>query len=576
MEASVLEISIGNRKKQKSETKRQKLQKQRYRDSDPHLENFTIVCKHNGPTYHCNSIAESDIRAIRNKIFENNVKSEQDIKLCHYMSVVPIERKRLTTEQAIKGRNFSVHYFLSKRVSKKKVQVCQAFFLKCVNIKKDRINYVAKTLSDGNIPKENRGGDHVSTKSVVKKNKIREFIGKLQGKESHYNRKKVRRIYLAADLSIKKLHGMYLTQCDPEHNVNFSMFRRIFVHDFNIGFSTPASDVCAQCTRLKFKIRTEINEVKKREFRTELSIHQKRANAFYSLLKETPENSITFCFDMQQVQPLPKTPINDAFYAQQISMYVFCCVDSQSKHPTFFTWTEDQAGRGSIEIGSALVNYLDSLEYDNITTLRLFCDGCGGQNKNSHIIHSLYFWLRFKAPVQVTEILLVFPVRGHSYLPADRVFGRVEKLLRKKATILSREEYEEIYKQIGVVKKIGTDWRLFNMKELQVGLKKVKALADTKKIVIKKFKNGKFIKIRSFQNYYFTSGLENFEKLLKPKFSDAELTITEKDLTRDWEKLQELDWYRELLNGKSSNEKDEEKEEEETCDCLEEEPTLQI
>lgn len=219
---------------------------------------------------------------------------------------------------------------------------------------------------------------------------------------------------------------------------------------------------------------------KKTELRTEYTVHKKRANAFYALLKQSPENSITFCFDMQQVQPLPKTPINDAFYAQQVSMYVFCCVDSQSKHPTFFTWTEDQAGRGSSEIGSALLNYLDSLECENITTLRLFCDGCSGQNKNSHIIHSLYFWLRFKAPIHVTELLLVFPVRGHSFLPADRVFGRVEKLLRKEATISSREEYEKIYQNVGVVKRIGVDWRLFDLKQLQEGLKKVKGLSEKK------------------------------------------------------------------------------------------------
>lgn len=42
-----------------------------------------------------------------------------------------------------------------------------------------------------------------------------------------------------------------------------------------------------------------------------------------------------------------------------------------SKSPTFYTWTEDLAGRGSVEVGSALLSYLDSLEYDDIRVVRL-------------------------------------------------------------------------------------------------------------------------------------------------------------------------------------------------------------
>ncbi|KAK9709759.1 hypothetical protein QE152_g26443 [Popillia japonica] len=87
-------------------------------------------------------------------------------------------------------------------------------------------------------------------------------------------------------------------------------------------------------------------------------MHQKSAHAFYELLQESPPNSVSFCFDLQQVQPLPKTPINDAFYAHQVSLYVLCCVDTKSKTPTFYQWTEDEAGRGSVEIGSGVLNYL--------------------------------------------------------------------------------------------------------------------------------------------------------------------------------------------------------------------------
>ena len=38
-----------------------------------------------------------------------------------------------------------------------------------------------------------------------------------------------------------------------------------------------------------------------------------------------------------------------------------------------------------------------------------------------------------------------FPIRGHSFLPPDRFFGRIEKVVRKKETTLSPLEYYRIF-----------------------------------------------------------------------------------------------------------------------------------
>nr|CAI5844969.1 unnamed protein product [Callosobruchus analis] len=62
---------------------------------------------------------------------------------------------------------------------------------------------------------------------------------------------------------------------------------------------------------------------------------------------------------------LARTSISDAFYARQVSFYISCCVDMQARSPTFYTWTDDMAGRGSTEISSALVCHLDSLNFEN-------------------------------------------------------------------------------------------------------------------------------------------------------------------------------------------------------------------
>ncbi|KAK9675107.1 hypothetical protein QE152_g40632, partial [Popillia japonica] len=81
------------------------------------------------------------------------------------------------------------------------------------------------------------------------------------------------------------------------------------------------------------------------------------------------------------------------------------------------------------------------------------------------------------APVTLQQITLTFPVRGHSFLPTDRVFGRIEKKLRKIGVILNAEEYIEIYKEVGTVKKLGIDWTIKDFKALIDGsLKRLKEL----------------------------------------------------------------------------------------------------
>ena len=74
--------------------------------------------------------------------------------------------------------------------------------------------------------------------------------------------------------------------------------------------------------------------------------------------------------------------------ARQLSLYNFCVVPLDSKDPMFYSWDESQSARGSTEVGSAVYDYLKKLKLEaDVYHLRLFCDGCGGQNKNSHIIH---------------------------------------------------------------------------------------------------------------------------------------------------------------------------------------------
>lgn len=66
--------------------------------------------------------------------------------------------------------------------------------------------------------------------------------------------------------------------------------------------------------------------------------------------------------------------------------------------------------------------------------LKIFWDGCGGQNENHHINQTLMYWLPcIKFKIQSNTI--IFPVRGDSFLPAERKFVRMKKIFKKEPLI---------------------------------------------------------------------------------------------------------------------------------------------
>lgn len=269
-------------------------------------------------------------------------------------------------------------------------------------------------------------------------------------------------------------------------------------------------------------------------------------------MKENPENTVSFCFDLQQVQVLPKVPIQDAFYSQQLAFYNFCITKTNCQDPVFYTWLEFQAGRGATETSSALLHFLKSevLPAD-VNTIRLFSDGCGGQNKNSHVIHMLMLWLSKFAPESITSVELIFPIRGHSYLPADRIFGRLEKITRRYSTIKNPEKYYEIYAKVGEVRKLGQEWSLIDIKKATGCLKKVKGISSCKRIFLKKKRDNVLIKTENL--YRFNDPSKKFESLLKPRKRLQSVNTPPVPLTHKIKK-KKLDSIKKLLVSLSGEE----------------------
>lgn len=174
----------------------------------------------------------------------------------------------------------------------------------------------------------------------------------------------------------------------------------------------------------------------------------------------------TLVFDCQKNQILPKVTDQTAYYSRQLYIYNFAVVYLREDGETakLFTWTENESSKSSNEICSALYHCLRSLEVTTERIFRLCCDGCPCQNKNSAMVYCAAYWLVNDAPLTIGEVQLIFLVVGHSFLPPDRVFGRIEKLLKRMDTIIAPQTYHKVFKEQGSLYKLGVncpilDWR---------------------------------------------------------------------------------------------------------------------
>ena len=123
-----------------------------------------------------------------------------------------------------------------------------------------------------------------------------------------------------------------------------------------------------------------------------------------------------------------------------------------------YVWAENQHTKVSSMEALALNHYFVNVATDEIQThheLRLFSNSCFGENININVCPC---FLQYKTKFPNVNIEYTSPVSGHSFLPADRVFGRIEQDIRKINTIL----VSEILAKHG--NEHSTDWQCFDYK----------------------------------------------------------------------------------------------------------------
>lgn len=561
-----------------------------------------IVCRHK-KAFQCNSLTMNDIIKFHTAFYKIASKQAQDTLILKYTKSIPTKRKRSRTNTH-SPKTFTTKFYIP--LNKKPVLVCQKVFLNYLNIKKHRVQTVIrKHFETGECPIEKRGGDHKSHKFVEKRNGIKTFIQSLNCSEPHYCRGSTSvRHYLPTDLNISKLYNMYKEQ-NIQPIATRALFRKVFNTEFNLGFGSPKTDICSTCLQFQEKIKIETDVTKKTELMTLKRVHSLRAKAFYDVLKSKPDGVITFSFDCQKNQPLPKLPDQSTYYSRQFYIYNLTIVhgsskDNLTKENVFsYVWGEEQFSKDSNTVASAIYHRLNVTDMTNIHTVRLISDGCGGQNKNSILIGMCCKWLLLHRNIKKIEIY--FPITGHSYLPSDRVFGHIEREIKRKEVIVQPQQYHDIISNHATLVLMGiNDCKIFDWKGAVETILKPPGqwhfkFMESKRIIIKRCRkdaNNTLVQgevfyksdlgalrsvVRRGKNVMSITPREITQgvRVKSQKIHDVS-TLLKKHYGTNWQDISALNYYKNIINQLSGNMDNTENEENNYCETRTENSALMV
>lgn len=328
-------------------------------------------------------------------------------------------------------------------VGKKCVFVCKQMFLNTLGICDSWVETAVKKHLNGatNSPesssknpiKDQRGKHDIRPKRTSQAEAIQyveDHINSFPRVPSHYCGRTSKREYLEHSLSVAKMYDKYLVwaksikKLEEKLIVIIRQYRLIFNTKFNIGSHQPRKDQCAFCNKFKFSTRVEKEELKSQMARHILNKQQPRA--LKTADKEEGNSDSNLCvvsFDLQKVLPCPHSDTSVFFYRNKLSLYNFTVFDNCNRIAWCYMWDETRAQRGSNEIGSSLLLFIEAMVKQGKTEFRFYSDSCSEQNRN-RFIFAMFLYAATKYGVKITHRFLE---PGHTDMEVDNVRARIEK-----------------------------------------------------------------------------------------------------------------------------------------------------
>nr|CAI5857196.1 unnamed protein product [Callosobruchus analis] len=313
----------------------------------------------------------------------------------------------------------------------KRTAVCKTFFLNTLGISAQVVKTVFQKMGSTGIVGEDRRGRVCKNSKLSDsvKQSVRDHINLFETVESHYCRKNTSKRFLPPTLNVSKMYNMYLEYCE-QSNIKPApecTYRVIFNTEFNFSFFIPKKDLCDICHRYDegtAEARSEMEE----HYQLHM-INKDTGRQLKNIDKEKAKLNSDFCaavFDLEQVLPTPKSNVGITFYKLKLSTYNFTIFNLASSEGYCYMWYESIAKRGSSEIGSCLLRFIEHKVQQGTKQFSFYSDNCAGQNRN-RFIFSMYNFLAQKYNIVIRHTFLE---KGHTQTEGDSMHSVVERAAR--------------------------------------------------------------------------------------------------------------------------------------------------
>ena len=397
-------------------------------------------------------VGEDGVKQIFDDFWKLGNWSAQNAYLLSVIRAVPIKSKR--TKKDVSSRPCNYEYTVKH--NGKQYIVCRPGFISIHGLQIGRLRYLfKKKVTDTGMCIPDKRGRKIPPNRLpdLALQRVHEHIKMLPVTQSHYTRaKSTNRVYLPSSTSIPRLYAKYFEFYKEKYNndelkpVSEHYYRDVFTQQYNIGTAPPSKDTCTTCDLTNAEIqRAEAEGKDTTMLQQKLEAHKNKAAEAQELLRTPkfdpdPQRKVV-CIDLQQTFPCPRLTTGIAYYKMKLWVYNFCIHDVKTNKSTMFIWEETSGGRGSDEIGSCWLKWLELMNSDTFNTVTIVADNCGGQNKNVVIVLTA---LQQVHKGRLKRVELVFLVSGHSYMPCDRSFGLIEKRIRTHDTVYTTKDYVDI------------------------------------------------------------------------------------------------------------------------------------
>ncbi|XP_053603832.1 uncharacterized protein LOC128671409 [Plodia interpunctella] len=380
-----------------------------------------------------------------------------------------IEPKYKYSNAAQPRRNNKSFYFIVDNIN---IRVCKTFFKSTLDISDRMIFTIQTKVNDHGFELEDLRGKHNNHRKIDPQIRIdiKKHINSIPKIESHYLRSNTTREYIESSKTIKDLYNDFKLQQEEINKEagTYITYYKIFTTEFNLGFFQPKKDQCDLCTSYHNSNADQKIPLEK-DYMTHLE--EKNISRIEKLndRKKVNDNFKVVVYDLEAVLQCPRGDSSAFYYKSKLNCYNLTVTELTNKDSKVayenvhcYFWTECDAKRGAVEIGTCIWNYLKAIsdQDENEKEIVFYSDNTFSQNKNKYIT-SLYLFAVHT--LKIKSITHKFLIRGHTQNEADSVHSLIEKEVKrnlKSGPIYTPDQY------IALIKNAKKSKQALNVHEL--------------------------------------------------------------------------------------------------------------